>query len=201
METAKPICTVLGGPNGSGKSSVYEKLRPPGLFINADNIEAELSRELPPGERRIKAGRMVVQRIREAIEERQDFVFETTLSSRHALGVMHNARAAGFFVGLLYIVTSDPSENVKRVARRVLMGGHDIPEADIRRRYDGSLSNLGEAMSIAHESVIVDNTQRKPVLIVKATGDQLVFPSSDAPLTPFHRRLIEIAEMAAAHRN
>ena len=99
-----PYCTIIAGPNGSGKSSVYEKLRPVGEFVNADVIAATLPQHLSDRERRMRAGRIVVTLLRELTAKKRDFVFETTLSSKHSLDVMRNAREAGFEVGIIFAV-------------------------------------------------------------------------------------------------
>ncbi len=71
---------------------------------------------------------------------------------------MIEARERGFDVALIYVGTSDPSINVARVANRVALGGHDVPEIDIRRRYERSLLNLPIAVSRADISIIFDNS-------------------------------------------
>jgi predicted ABC-type ATPase len=72
--------------------------------------------------------------------------------------MMLDARERGFDVALIYVGTSDPSINVARVANRVALGGHDVPEVDIRRRYIRSLLNLPIAAARADVSVIFDNS-------------------------------------------
>ncbi len=71
---------------------------------------------------------------------------------------MLDAHERGFDVALIYVGTSDPSINVARVAKRVRLGGHDVPEIDIRRRYERSLLNLPIAIARADVSIIFDNS-------------------------------------------
>lgn len=198
-----PYCTIIAGPNGSGKSSVYEKLQPVGEFVNADVIAAALPGDLTAGERRIRAGRVVVSRLRELIASKQDFVFETTLSSRHSLDVMREAHAAGFEVGLVFVALNDPKENVKRVRWRVKLGGHDIPVDVIIRRYEASFGHLAQAIRLARETVVIDNTQKKPVWVLKVSGDTLILPPAIGALPAtkrkkLHRRLIRIARTVSS---
>jgi len=49
--------------------------------------------------------------------------------------------AAGYFVRLFFVGTDDPSINAKRVAMRVIEGGHDVPIGKIISRYAKSLAN------------------------------------------------------------
>jgi hypothetical protein len=70
----------LAGANGSGKSSLFAALKPPGVFINADVIARRLAPSYPE-QASFAAGKVVLRELTAAIEARQDFVYETTLSS------------------------------------------------------------------------------------------------------------------------
>ncbi len=49
--------------------------------------------------------------------------------------MMIDARAHGFEVVLVYIGTENVELNLARIRDRVLAGGHNVPEPDVRRRY------------------------------------------------------------------
>lgn len=70
------------------------------------------------------------------------FAVETTLSGKLYLKTMLEARSLGFQINLIYVGTSDVGIHVTRVAQRVELEGHSVPEGDIRRRYQRSLDNL-----------------------------------------------------------
>ena len=59
--------------------------------------------------------------------------------------------------------------NVQRVASRVRDGGHDVPEPDIRRRFERSMSNLPLAAELVDLLSVYDNSDRmmKRVLLIK----------------------------------
>lgn len=158
-------CTILGGPNGSGKSSSFEALRPEGEFVNADEIAKALPVGIDDNARNFQAGRLAVQRINTLIASKASFVFETTLSSKHAIRVMQQAKDAGFEVGLFYVTLDSPQRNIERVAFRVADGGHNIPQNDIVRRYEASLANLVEALRVADKVVIMDNSNSRPIVV------------------------------------
>jgi predicted ABC-type ATPase len=105
----------------------------------------------------------------EHLRNGQSFALETTLSGKNYLQRMLTARKMGFDIALVYVGTSDVEINLVRVARRVIGGGHNVPEADIRRRYERSLKNLVTAVHRADFSIVFDNSTergyRKIVLI------------------------------------
>jgi predicted ABC-type ATPase len=107
-----PTLTVLAGPNGSGKSSIYEKMKDdlPGEFVNAGMIEAGLPAGGSKQERQMQAGRATVTRVWQLIQARQDFVFETTLSSAHSIRVMEEAKHQGYDIGLVFVILRPHSQ-------------------------------------------------------------------------------------------
>nr|WP_082728528.1 zeta toxin family protein [Rhizobium altiplani] len=155
-------CIILGGPNGSGKSSAFAKLKLEGVWINADEIARALPESDDGKSRERRASEAALRKIAEMIETRQSFIFETTLSSQQSIRLMREAKTAGFSVGLYYVALDSVETNVERVKRRVEKGGHDIPEADIRRRHKGSLEKLTEALRIADEVILMDNSGLEP---------------------------------------
>ncbi|OEC96877.1 zeta toxin family protein [Rhizobium sp. YK2] len=189
----KPFCTILAGPNGSGKSSIYEKLQPPGKFVNADEIAKALPADLEGSARQVKAGRLAIDRINKLIDAKEDFTFETTLSSQHSLGVMERAKAAGFHVSILFVALDKPERNVERVQFRVADGGHDIPTETIIRRYEASFRNLSKALQIVDEGVLIDNSKKFPRWVIKTKAGQIIEMQRVAG-SKLHRRFAEIAE-------
>ena len=191
-----PYCTILAGPNGSGKSSIYNKLQPRGVFINADDIAKQLPDDVNTGARHIRAGRLAIERINEALASNSDFCFETTLSSRHALGVMRRAKEAGFSVAFIYVILASPELNVARVRFRVRNGGHSIPYQDVVRRYDASLKNLAPALRLAEEYVIIDNSPAEPILVFEGRSEQYLDLIGYNPDLPLHRLLLDAVQVA-----
>lgn len=149
---SQPSCIILGGPNGSGKTSAYAKLKLNGVWINTDEIAKEFTGSRDGRAAAMAAGRVAIRKLAEMIESRTSFIYETTLSSQQAINLMRDAKAAGFTVGLYYTVLDSVETNIERVRQRVEAGGHDIPEAVIRRRYDGSLFALPFALIHADEA-------------------------------------------------
>jgi len=170
----QPTCIILGGPNGSGKTSAHAKLQLDGAWVNADEIAKELTASSDGRVAAMAAGRAAIMKIREMIETRQSFVFETTLSSQQSINLMRAAKAAGYYVGLYYVALDTVELNIERVKRRVEKGGHDIPEDIIRRRYEGSLQKLAEALRYADEGLLIDNSGIEPREIFRLRAGGIV---------------------------
>jgi predicted ABC-type ATPase len=141
----KPQCVVLAGPNGAGKTSAAADLLRDTVridsFVNADVIAQGLS-GFRPDSAAFEAGRILLHRLAELTQARDDFAFESTLSGRSAARVLKNLTASGYEVHLCYLWLPSPEMSVARVRRRVESGGHDVPEAVIRRRFWKSLINF-----------------------------------------------------------
>ena len=136
---------VIAGCNGAGKTTASFTVLPEMLdcreFVNADEIAAGLSPFNPEGVA-IQAGRLMIERIIHLLKEGETFAFETTLATRSYVKLIKQAQKRGYFVTLLFFSLSSPEQAVKRVAKRVSEGGHNIPLDVIYRRYDNGLSNL-----------------------------------------------------------
>lgn len=147
---AAPQAVIVAGPNGAGKTTVApvllrDELRVP-TYVNADLIAEGLSGFAPQTADR-EAGEVLLHRLDRLQRERANFAFETTLSGRGYAARVRGLLRDGYAVHLLYIWLPDADLAVARVKSRVMHGGHDIPEATIRRRYDRSLYNLTQLYS------------------------------------------------------
>ncbi len=93
-----------------------------------------------------------------AIVERLDFAFETTLGGHTITRLLQEALAAGIEVRMWFVGLRNPELHLARVRSRVAHGGHDIPEAKIRERYDRSRINLIALMPRLTELRVFDNS-------------------------------------------
>lgn len=136
---------IIAGCNGAGKTTASFTVLPEMLgcreFVNADEIAKGLSPFNPEGVA-IQAGRLMIDRIIHLLKEGQTFAFETTLATRTYVKLIQRAQKRGYFVTLLFFSLSSPEQAVARVAKRVSLGGHNIPTDVILRRYDAGLENL-----------------------------------------------------------
>lgn len=145
MANRTPLMVVVAGPNGAGKSTTAPSLLRDALavseFVNADEIAAGLS-ALRPESAALAAGRIMLTRLRALSGARQDFAFETTLASRSISTSINRVRATGYHVHLMFLALPSPEMAVARVAERVRLGGHDVPEGVVRRRFFAGLRNF-----------------------------------------------------------
>lgn len=103
---------------------------------------------------------------RELLHEGRTFTFETVMSSRDKVDFMKEARQRGYRVYLYFVATDDPEINLDRVRRRVMLGGHPVPEDKVRKRYRESIDLMTEACDVAHRAYIFDNSGSKHKLLV-----------------------------------
>jgi len=80
--------------------------------------------------------------------------------------MMLDAHRRGFEIVLVYIGTDNVEINLVRIRNRVLAGGHDVPEADVRRRYQRSLANLSIAVKRADHTILFDNSTEEGYRLV-----------------------------------
>lgn len=145
LEDSRPTCWIVAGPNGAGKTTFALHYLPQvakcSRFINADLIAAGLS-PLAPERELLTASKIFLNEIREAVEQGEDFAFETTLSGRGYLRLVQQLLDTGWRVELVYLALPSVEMSRLRVAERVSHGGHHIPLKDIQRRFPRSLHNL-----------------------------------------------------------
>lgn len=166
---------VLGGPNGAGKTTIALRLLPEFLgcdeFVNADSIAAGLS-PFKPESVALQAGRLMLQRLHQLSDASVDFAFESTLASRTFTPFLQECKERGYTVHLLYIWLQSADLAVQRVAQRVLAGGHSIPEATVRRRYESGRRNLVSLyLPLADFWKVYDNTGVEPQVIAEGWRD------------------------------
>jgi len=176
-DSAAPSVVVLAGPNGAGKSTSAPLLLRGALgvseFVNADVIARGLSGFEPEGAA-LAAGRVMLARLRELARRRESFAFETTMASRLLARWLAGLIAKGYRFHLVFLWLPSADMALARVAERVRMGGHGVPEETIRRRYDVGLRNFFRLYRPLAESWrVYDNSKSPPRLIALGKGRTL----------------------------
>ena len=160
---------ILAGPNGAGKTTFARSFLPEEAqcprFINADLIAAGLS-PFAPETAVMKAGRLMLKEIAECVRRGESFAFETTLSGLSYAARIRQWRELGYHVSLYFLALPSAETAIARVAERVRQGGHDIPEAVIRRRFAAGLRNLENAYKSEVDTwAKYDNVGERPTLL------------------------------------
>jgi predicted ABC-type ATPase len=177
-----PTLTVIAGPNGSGKSTLTSHIWFEG---NANLIDPDaIARRLDtahPARSAIPAAREAILRCKHLLADRVSFTLETTLAGNGAMGIIRKAKNAGYQTFLVYVSLGDPELHIERVRLRVSQGGHDIPDLDIRRRYWRSLANAPEALRLAGQAVVLDNSGLHPVRMLLLEDGNVVWRAAALP--------------------
>ena len=160
---------IIAGPNGAGKTTFAREFLPQEagcpVFVNADLIAAGLS-PFAPERAAIQAGRLMLEAIAQHVALRESFAFETTLSGRAYARQIPQWRQLGYRVELFFLSLTSADMAVQRVAERVRQGGHDIPEATIRRRFDSGARLFPDVYQpLVDQWVLYDNSGDEPLLM------------------------------------
>jgi predicted ABC-type ATPase len=100
----------------------------------------------------IRAGRLMLEEIELSVRRGADFGFETTLSGRTHLRVIRDLKKRAYQVHFFYLWVPSVELALARIRERVSRGGHDVPEAAVRRRFERSITNF-----LVHYRLLADS--------------------------------------------
>jgi predicted ABC-type ATPase len=187
--------TVLAGTNGAGKSSIGGAMLADAAtpFYNPD-VETQAVMTANPGmalsEANAAAWRIGKECLQSAIAQRHNFNFETTLGGATITLLLVQAHKSGLRVRMWYCGLVSAELHIQRVQARVRRGGHDIPEARIRKRYDASRSNLCTLVPSLDELMLYDNSahadphtgrQPQPVKLLHFRDGHILYRTASMP--------------------
>ncbi len=172
---------IVAGPNGVGKTTLSYTILPEIFdcdeFVNADEIAKGIS-PLNPERAGLRAGRLMLHRIKELIGQGESFAFETTLATRSYIRLVEQAQVNGYEVILLFLTLESVALANQRVDIRVKEGGHNIPKEVIKRRFQNGLANLFKLyMSRVDKWILVDNSTENFEFIAEGTMGELIIRS------------------------
>ena len=148
------LYTIIGGVNGCGKSSLTGALKAErsdlGLLIDVDKLAAQLGSP-------VEGGKAAVRKIDECLEKGISFTQETTLSGVRTERTIRRAKERGYTIRLYYIGLDTMEESLGRIANRVSKGGHDIPKADVERRFSTRFADVLRVLPYCDAARFFDN--------------------------------------------
>jgi predicted ABC-type ATPase len=168
----RPLCIVIAGPNGAGKTTFAREFLPKDArvvhFVNADLIAGGLSPLRPEGAV-LAAGRLFLSELDRLAKARVNFAFETTLSGLIYMTRLRRWKAAGYRIEIIFLRVPSPRLALRRIAMRVKQGGHDVPRADVVRRFTRGWNNFQTTYRpLADAWAVYDNSGETPRLLEKA---------------------------------
>ncbi len=147
--------TIIAGVNGAGKSSLTGVLRTEitnlGKIVDVDKIIAKCGGNI------IEGGKKSIEIIDECLEKEICFTQETTLSGHRILKTVKKAIEKGYYIRLYYVGLNTVDESLVRIENRVRKGGHNIPDHDVKRRFQKRFEDLIAVLQYCNEATFYDN--------------------------------------------
>ena len=167
-----PRCIIIAGPNGAGKTTFAREFlaKEAGVihFVNPDLIASGLS-PLRPELAALAAGRLFLRELDRLSRSKSDFAFESTLSGLTYLARLKRWKKAGYRIEIVYLRISSAQLGLRRIAARVKQGGHNVPHADVLRRFSRSWTNFDRQYRILADAwSVYDNSGRTAKLVERS---------------------------------
>jgi len=165
----KPTFYLIAGANGSGKTTLgHELLREHKdlVSLNTDEIAAKIGDKTG-----FSSGKIIQDRLDKVIAAKESFVWESTISGVHHRRILEKARRAKYEIILIYMFLDSVDLNIARVQKRVALGGHNVPESDIRRRFARSIKNFWGVKTLADQWELYYNGDDNYEQVARGTPD------------------------------
>ena len=178
-----PRLYIIAGPNGAGKTTFAKEFLPHyakcSNFVNADLIALGLAPFSPAGAS-IKAGKILLGQIKEFIDHKADFAFESTLSGRSYVSLIKDVKRKGYSVTVFFLWIPDVKLAHERIKQRVKSGGHDVPFEDVKRRLKRSRLNFLKLYApLCDAWMLFDNSESKHVKVAHQKEGKLKILKGD----------------------
>ena len=163
------ILYLIAGANGSGKTTfARELLKEENVdFLNADEIMASKNFTT------IQAGKEYFRSLEKMVKAGKSIALETTLSGKNHQNIIKDFKRVGYKIHLFYVFIDSAEACVNRVALRVAKGGHNVPTADIIRRYERSRKGFAEKKNSVDFWQLVYNGAREYEVVASGKGNYI----------------------------
>ncbi|MDR2591874.1 MAG: zeta toxin family protein [Chitinispirillales bacterium] len=173
----KKMLYLIAGPNGSGKTTLAHELLSDeeGLaFLNADETAAKIGDSVG-----LAAGRIILKEIDRMLDSGKSFALESTISGNYHKRVLKEAKNKGYEVTLSFVFLDSSNLNIERIKNRVSLGGHNVPDEDVIRRFDKSIKNFWDIVDIVDSWKLYYNSGDDFELIAEGDGVKIYIYDDD----------------------
>ena len=148
------------GANGAGKSTLIANMYAKGKFT-CPYINADIMKRRCPEKSDSEAMFDTMETVTSALKKGQSFVYESVFSHPSKLDFLKQAKEMGYKVHVFFVSTDNPQINVRRVAKRVQEGGHNVPPQKIIDRYYRTLALAKQAIAFCDDYYLIDNSKER----------------------------------------
>lgn len=100
----------------------------------------------------------------------ESFAIETTLSGRTYVELFKKWKVKGCRIGIVFLKLDSTDISLRRIASRVAQGGHDVPKADVLRRFQRGWRNSEYLYRpLADHWMVMDASGDTPILLSERT--------------------------------
>ena len=163
----KKTLYIIAGPNGAGKTTLARELvRDQSImFLNADEIAAKHNDTVG-----LLSGRILLEKLDKIIQDKKSAVLESTISGNYHNRVIERAHKAKYEIIFVYVFLDSVEQNIARIHQRVKLGGHNVPDTDVRRRYKRSLKNFHDVINKVDSWGLYYNGENSYELVANGKG-------------------------------
>lgn len=127
------------------------------------------------------AARLAQERRQRLLSARESFITETVFSHPSKVELVMHAKELGYYV-TLHVMIVPVALTVQRVADRVDVGGHSVPEEKVTARYERLWPLVVAAAGAVDEAWFYDNSSASaPYRVLGSTGAGQVSPVGALP--------------------
>ncbi|MCC2624174.1 MAG: hypothetical protein K0R14_47 [Burkholderiales bacterium] len=166
-----PLAVFLIGANGSGKSTLRNYLNLTDIQTNIDpDVLNRIYKNRYPNTYLIESAKQALTMYKQGIDSGVNICIESTLAGHGTLARIIQAKRHGYYTIAYFVGLNDVELNLARIRQRVAKGGHNIPEASVRKRFTESIKNTIKIKDYFDELYIIDNSHDSYSLQISKSG-------------------------------